>query len=74
MGQLEGYVITDTVGSDREDNNLENIEQNFSDWSDNDSDDDILNRPGEAVSAVFVNFLFIERRRHTVKTLYFLGH
>lgn len=30
------------------DNNMENIEQNFSDWSD-DSDDDILNRPGETV-------------------------
>ncbi|KAH3808308.1 hypothetical protein DPMN_136661 [Dreissena polymorpha] len=33
------------------DNNLDNIEQNFSDWSD-DSADDILNRPGEAVSAI----------------------
>ncbi|XP_052217681.1 zinc finger CCCH domain-containing protein 13-like isoform X2 [Dreissena polymorpha] len=46
-GALAGYVIKDTVGSDREDNNLDNIEQNFSDWSD-DSADDILNRPGEA--------------------------
>ena len=29
--------------------NLDIIEQNFSDWSD-DSDDDILNQPGEPVS------------------------
>ena len=28
--------------------NLESIERNFSDWSD-DSDDDILNQPGEPV-------------------------
>lgn len=47
-GHLAGYVIKDTIGSDKEDGgNFESIEQNFSDWSDIDSDDDILNQPGE---------------------------
>ena len=35
---------------------LDNIEQNFSDWSDNDSDDDILNQP-ELVSIYMIVFM-----------------
>ena len=36
--------------------NFDSIEQNFSDWSENDSDDDILNQPVELVCSLDINY------------------